>query len=116
MQDIGFETTVQTREWLVSAADETIRNLGITIMSPVALQECRTFVIKPNGKKEHQAGCHDDCVLALALATIGLRSAPKQPYVEAPPKRHRVQFYGRAKRRDEDDADDDDHHETRSFG
>jgi hypothetical protein len=116
MQDIGFETTVQTREWLVSAADETIRNLGITIMSPVALQECRTFVIKPNGKKEHQAGCHDDCVLALALATIGLRSAPKQPYVEAPPKRHRVQFYGRAKRRDEDDDDDDDHHETRSFG
>jgi hypothetical protein len=112
MQDIGFETTVQTREWLVSAADEAIRSMGITIMSAVALQECRTFVIKPNGKKEHQAGCHDDCVLALALAAIGIRFAPKQPYAEAPPQRYRVQSYGRAKQRDEDD---DDHHETRSF-
>jgi len=108
-EDVGFLTTTQTREWLVNAADAAIRSMGITIMSPVALQECRTFVIKPNGKKEHQAGCHDDCVVALALAAIGLRFAPQNHFVfESQQKeRLRIRKVGWKLRRDEEDEEDE---------
>jgi hypothetical protein len=76
--EIGFYTDNTTRPWLVSALDEAIREGTLKIRSPIALQECRTFVIKPNGKAEHQKGCHDDCVLAAALGVIGMRYAPRR--------------------------------------
>lgn len=74
--EIGYETNTVSRTQLVAAIDEAVRSMAITIRSPIVLQECRTFVIKPNGKAEHQTGCHDDCVIAAALAVIGLRTAP----------------------------------------
>lgn len=77
-QDIGFETTILTRSWLVSALDDAIRQMAISIRSPIAIQECKTFVIKTNQKAEHMTGCHDDCVIAAALACMGLRYAPKR--------------------------------------
>lgn len=113
-QEIGFETTTMTRPWLIAALDEAIRaggqnlNDGILIRSPIALQECRTFVIKPNGKQEHQTGCHDDCVLAAALAVMGLRFAPRtmrmgvQAQQPANPRKV-MQGYGERKGRDDDD-------------
>jgi hypothetical protein len=108
MQDLGFETTTLTREWLVSAADDAIRTMDITIRSSITLQECRTFVIKPNGKKEHQAGCHDDCVFAMALAAIGIRYAPKKAYETArqPIRRFRRRIILPGQTRPDDDDDD----------
>lgn len=106
LQEIGFETTTLTRDWLVSAADESIRDMGVLIKSSIVATECRTFVVKPNGKKEHQDGCHDDCVFAMALAVIGLRSMPKKP---VQPERFTgsgkaaIRFYGRKALKDEDD-------------
>ena len=106
-EDIGFLTTSLTRDWLVGAADEAIRSMGIQIRSAIVAQECRTFVIKPNGKKEHQNGCHDDCVIGLGLTAIGMRTIPKQPIDPyAPTKKIGPVFYGRKKRNDEDDDDD----------
>jgi hypothetical protein len=115
MEDIGFETTALTRSWLVSAADDAIRGMGITIHSVVVAQECRTFVIKPNGKKEHQEGCHDDCVFALALAAIGMRFAPKARIaltnvLEAQKRRYRFGKVGDKLRRDDDDPEDESDH------
>lgn len=112
--ELGFETTSATREWLLAAADEAIRSMSITIRSPIALQECRTFVIKPNGKKEHQTGCHDDCVFALALAAIGMRFAPKDRsalvnVLESPKRRFRIGKIGDKLGRDEDAEDESDH-------
>lgn len=100
--EIGFETTNVTRPWLISALDDAIREMAITIRSPIALQECRTFVIKPNGKAEHQQGCHDDTVIAAALAAIGLRYAPKKNMV-APGQPLIATTYGKPKRIDDDD-------------
>lgn len=77
LQHVGFKTSSVTRPQLVSALDRMIRESSIIIRDPVTLQECRTFVYKPNGRQEHQAGCHDDCVLALALAAIGISAAPR---------------------------------------
>lgn len=102
-EEVGFETTGVSREWLIGAAEEAIRGLGIIIHSSVCLQECRTFVIKPNGKKEHQANCHDDTVLALALAAIGMRYAPRKAYApEGIAAGHRPGRYGTRPRRDDD--------------
>lgn len=77
-QELGFETTNTTRPWLISVLDDAIRELAIIIRSPIAQQECRTFVIKPNGKAEGQTGCHDDCVVMCALAGIGFRFIPRK--------------------------------------
>jgi hypothetical protein len=102
-EDIGFETTAATRPWLISALDDAMRELTIVIRSPIAQSECRTFVTKPTGKVEHQVGCHDDCVLALALAVIGLRTAPRVKRVQpATPVRVMVP-YGARRAKDDDD-------------
>ncbi|HLG99845.1 MAG TPA: hypothetical protein VKX49_26280 [Bryobacteraceae bacterium] len=103
-EEIGFETTNVTRPWLVSALDDAVREMAITIRSPIALQEFRTFVIKPNGKAEHQTGCHDDCVIAAALACIGLRYAPKKRIVtvEREVDRRPMVPYGQPRRDDDD--------------
>ena len=105
IEEIGFETTNLTRDWLVAAAEDAIRNQTISIVSNVVLQECIRFVIKPNGKKEHQDGAHDDCVIGLGLTEIGRRVLPKR--TGKPPNevsRTKISYYGR-KRRDEDDDD-----------
>lgn len=102
-EEVGFLTTRLTRQWLVTAAEEAIRGMGIVIRSSVCLQECRTFVVKPDGKKEHQANCHDDTVIALALTAVGMRYAPRTPYApDGAARQHKPGKYG-GKRRLEDD-------------
>ena len=104
IQEIGFETTGQTRDWLVGAAEDAIRQQTITIVSNVVLNECIRFVIKPNSKKEHQEGAHDDCVLALAFAEIARRSLPK--LTGRTPNEvtgSKIRYYGRKNRDDDDD-------------
>jgi hypothetical protein len=72
----GWLTTVVSRPQLLALLDDAIRSRAITVRDPTTLMECRTFVIKPSGKAEAEAGKHDDCVIALALALIGIRSFP----------------------------------------
>ncbi len=79
IQEIGFETTSLSRSWLIGAGEAAIRDMTIQIHSAMVVSECQTFVVKPNGKKEHQDGRHDDCVIALCLAEIGRRQAPRNP-------------------------------------
>lgn len=95
IDELGFETTEVSRPWLINALDSAIREQAISIRSAIALQECRTFVIKPNGKMEHQTGCHDDCVFGLGLAVMGLRQAPRRgSQATDPARRGRFQVYG----------------------
>lgn len=106
IEDIGFETTGLTRSWLVGAGEDAVRNQTITIVSHVVINECIRFVIKPDGKKEHQAGAHDDCVLAMCLTEIGRRAIPKrigQPGNENVGRK--VVKYGVRRSVDEDDTD-----------
>lgn len=105
IEEIGFETTNLTRDWLIAAAEDAVRNQTISIVSNVVLQECIRFVIKPNGKKEHQDGAHDDCVFGLAFAEIGRRALPRRTGIQPEQiSRTRFTYYGR-KREDDDDDD-----------
>jgi len=80
----GYETTSITRPTLISNLHSAIlaRGLGhghgVTLRDPHTVQECQTFIIKPNGDVEGAQGCHDDEVFALALAVVGLQSFPDQ--------------------------------------
>lgn len=79
IQEIGFLTTQQSRSWLIGAAEDAIRNMTVQIHSSVVISECQTFVVKPNGKKEHQDDRHDDCVIVTGLMEIARRAAPRIP-------------------------------------
>ena len=96
LQELGFRTTATTKPQLISTLDRALRESAIFIRDPITLQECRTFVYKPNGRQEGQQGCHDDCVIGVALAVLGIMVAPRQkpssPYEERPVVRYGQQL------------------------
>lgn len=73
---LGWRQNVVTRVQLLSKLDQAIREFGILIRDPNTLSECQTFVIKPNGRAEGNAQCHDDEVFAAALGVVGIETAP----------------------------------------
>ena len=75
---IGFKTTPLTRPQIIDGLHEAIRQFLLHIHDPITLSECRTFVIKPNGKAEAAYKCHDDTVLALALLWFGMVRMPRR--------------------------------------
>jgi hypothetical protein len=81
---IGWDTSGVSRPILISALDEALRQMAISIHDPVTQRELLTFVIKPNGKAEHEKGCHDDCVIALALALVVIEKMPRPRLPDAP--------------------------------
>lgn len=104
IQEIGFETTPLTRDWLISAAEDAVRNMTITIRSQVMISECTTFVIKPNGKKEHKEDHHDDTVLGLGLLEIARRTMPKRRLeTQATVGRAQIARYGKRPKDEDDD-------------
>ncbi len=76
LQELGWRQTVSTRPQLISTLDMAIREMSVIIVDPGTVQECKAFVIKPNGRIEGQDGTHDDEVFALGLAIVGLQHMP----------------------------------------
>lgn len=97
---IGWKTTAQNRETLVSAYDSGLMNAGdggIILRSALSIREAYTFVTKPNGRTEAIGGCHDDTVVSGALVCRGMQQAmglfameeakeSQQPFVTGPVK------------------------------
>ena len=73
---LGFHTTVKSKPLIIDYLRELIREDEIKIRSPKILDELQTFVNMPNGKMAAQAGSHDDCVMALAIACFGCKMFP----------------------------------------
>ena len=86
---IGWDTSGTSRPILISILDEAIRQLSIIIHDPITIQELLTFIINPAGKATAEKGCHDDCVIALALAMIAIvrMQRPLPPEAAVPPPR-----------------------------
>jgi len=102
LQFYGYETNTVNRPQLVSALDNALNDGSIILRDPNTVQECRTFVIKSSGKAEHAEECHDDEVIATALAVVGLRTMPRRkPKVEGPSARVATKW-GRRRLVDED--------------
>lgn len=79
LEELGWLTTTASKPQLISILDRALREFSVVVHDPVTLSELRTFVYKPNGRQEAQDGCHDDCVIALALAMVGLMTMPRLP-------------------------------------
>lgn len=68
-EEVGFYTDVKTRPLIIDQLREAIRNRVIGLTDRDTLRELSTFVADPEtGKIEADTGCHDDCVMALAIA------------------------------------------------
>lgn len=73
---LGWKTSAVTRVQLLSRHDQNIREFGVVIRDKHTLSEHQYFVTKANGRAEATDGMHDDEVIALALAGLGLEAAP----------------------------------------
>lgn len=68
-EELGFYTDVKTRPLIIDQLREAVRNKEIELNDRTTIEEMTTFVADPKtGKIEHEVGCHDDCVFALAIA------------------------------------------------
>ena len=66
--DYGFETTRHTKPVIIGELVELMRNNPESEVDVETLKEMTTFVRKDNGKMEALDGCHDDLVMAKAIA------------------------------------------------
>ena len=64
----GFRTTSMTRPFLMSTLITYMREKQVKINSPRLLNEFDTFVIKADGRAEHERGGNDDLIFAFAIA------------------------------------------------
>jgi hypothetical protein len=62
---LGWKTSTTSRVLLISRHDQNLREFGVWIRDPVTLSEHETFVIKANGKAQHQEGCFPPSTLIL---------------------------------------------------
>lgn len=67
------KNNVATRPALVGLIVEAVNKSAVIFSDPVLLQQSSTFVRKDSKKIEHAAGCHDDAILAYAIALQGRR-------------------------------------------
>jgi hypothetical protein len=70
----GFLTSTATRPWMISQLGKVLVENPEKFNSDRLLRQCRSFVRKADGGSGAQAGEHDDCVMAMAIA-LAVRGA-----------------------------------------
>jgi hypothetical protein len=66
----GFRTTVKTKPLIIDKLRAAFREKEIEVYDKLTLRECLTYVVSEDGKLEAESGCHDDCVMSLAIANF----------------------------------------------
>lgn len=64
----GFNTNRKTRPIIIAEIVHVVRDMVESINDAETLEEMLTFVRNEDGKAEAQLGCHDDLVMAFAIA------------------------------------------------
>ena len=65
---LGWQTTSKTKPMAIDKLAEFVRDFHIGIKDKTTIQELLTYIIEENGSTNAQQGCHDDCVMSLAIA------------------------------------------------
>ena len=65
--NLGFQTNAKTKPLIIDDLRASIRLQEIELNDKTTIQEMLTFVVKESGKLEAEEGCHDDCVMSLAI-------------------------------------------------
>lgn len=81
---LGFATTSKSKPLVINELRATLRMENIEIHDKTTLREMLTYIETETGGMEAEAGCHDDCVMSLALANYGHQQGwePVQIYDE----------------------------------
>lgn len=66
--NLGFRTTSKTKPLIIDRLRAELRQGTIEINDGITLREMLSYVITESGGTEAEAGCHDDTVIALAIA------------------------------------------------
>ncbi|RYF03676.1 MAG: hypothetical protein EOO77_30695 [Oxalobacteraceae bacterium] len=67
-RNLGFRTNSQSKPMIIARLQEALRTGDIFLNCPITLEEMRTYIVTATGAMEADVKCHDDCVMALALA------------------------------------------------
>jgi hypothetical protein len=84
--ELGFLTTSTSKPMMISALDVALLDGSLVVRKARTVSELMSYVIDSGGRTNAQQGCHDDEVIALGLAVMGLnaarlvRAAPKHNY------------------------------------
>jgi len=70
----GFKTTSSTKPAIIGRLQNAIKNRDLKINDEVLLQELKEFIQFEGGKTGAMPGCHDDHVIAAAIAVEVHRS------------------------------------------
>lgn len=65
---LGFSTNVKTKPLVIDQLRASLREGEITLHDRTTLEEMRSFIVTETGAMEADKGCHDDCVMSLAIA------------------------------------------------
>jgi hypothetical protein len=81
---LGFSTNARTKPLIIDQLRATMREGELEIHDKVTLREMLTYIVTESGSMEAEAGCHDDTVMALALANH-VHEGAWEP-IETPPE------------------------------
>jgi hypothetical protein len=70
----GFRTTQVTKPHIIGNLKNAVENDDIWIASKVMIQELKDYISTDSGRTEAAPGCHDDTVMATAIALEALRT------------------------------------------
>jgi hypothetical protein len=65
---LGFTTTSKTKPLIIDQLRAAMREEQLEVNCKVTLREMLTYIVTESGAMQAEAGCFDDCVMALALA------------------------------------------------
>ena len=65
---LGFTTTSKTKPLIIDQLRAAMREETLELNCKVTLREMLTYIVTESGAMQAEAGCYDDCVMALALA------------------------------------------------
>jgi len=77
MKRLGWLTTAKSKADMVNYMQWLIREQYIRFYSTALIAEALSFVQKPDGKTEAQAGCFDDLIIAACIAAYTEKDIPK---------------------------------------
>jgi hypothetical protein len=65
---IGFRTTQKTKPLIIDRLRAALRCGDLELNDAETLREMLSYIVTESGKMEAEEGCHDDCVMSLAMA------------------------------------------------
>lgn len=65
---LGFTTTSKTKPLIIDQLRASMREGELELNDKTTIREMLTYIVTETGSMEAEHGCHDDCVMSLALA------------------------------------------------